>query len=247
MHATQSPEAAGIPGGRLPAQSTPGEVLRTYRPLQILLIGLAFATGIFDVVTDLDFGHVFAANMTGNIVLLGLGVLRADDLSVPASVVAVASFVIGVAGGGQLARRLEPRGHRWVVTSLSVELGVLLLALLAAIARPMLGDSPVIALLACAMGLNNATVSLIRTPGLTTVIVLTSTLTTLVAGLQLPHGNIDTRVRQSAAVAAIFLGALSGVALLRLGAAQAIAAGVGLVLVATAAYVRTLPARSTRS
>ena len=130
MQATQSPEAAGIPGGRLPAQSTPGEVLRTYRPLQILLIGLAFATGIFDVVTYLDFGHVFAANMTGNIVLLGLGVLRADDLSVPASVVAVASFVIGVAGGGQLARRLEPQGHRWVVTSLSIELGVLLLALL---------------------------------------------------------------------------------------------------------------------
>ena len=68
--------------------------------------------------------------MTGNIVLLGLGVLRADDLSVPASVVAVASFVIGVAGGGRLARRLEPQGHRWVVTSLSIELGVLLLALL---------------------------------------------------------------------------------------------------------------------
>ena len=56
MQATQSPEVAGIPGGRLPAQSTPGEVLRTYRPLQIVLIGLAFATGMFDAVTYLDFG-----------------------------------------------------------------------------------------------------------------------------------------------------------------------------------------------
>ena len=37
--------------------------LRTYAPLQVLLIALTFITGILDATTYLGFGNVFAANM----------------------------------------------------------------------------------------------------------------------------------------------------------------------------------------
>jgi uncharacterized membrane protein YoaK (UPF0700 family) len=217
-----------------------GSDLRTYRPLQLLLIALTFVTGILDAVTYLDFGNVFATNMTGNFVLLGLGVLRADDLSLPASLVAVGGFLVGVAAGGRLARWLEPWGQRWVVTSFSVGVGFLLLALLATAFRPVLGDYPALALLACAMGLINATASQIGIPGVTTTLVVTSTLTNLVVGMQLPHGDTRKRLRQVSAVAAIVLGAMVGAALLRFGAAVALGTGVGVALAGTGAYVLAL-------
>jgi uncharacterized membrane protein YoaK (UPF0700 family) len=46
--------------------------LRTYAPLQVLLVALTFITGILDATTYLGFGNVFAANMTGNFVLLAV-------------------------------------------------------------------------------------------------------------------------------------------------------------------------------
>ena len=43
-------------------------------PLPLLLIVLTVVTGLVDAVSYLKLGHVFVANMTGNVVLLGLGV-----------------------------------------------------------------------------------------------------------------------------------------------------------------------------
>ena len=71
---------------------------------------MTFVTGVLDAVTYLDFGHVFAANMTGNFILLGLGVLHAENLSATTSLVAVAGFLIGVGAGG--ARRAVARAAR---------------------------------------------------------------------------------------------------------------------------------------
>jgi uncharacterized membrane protein YoaK (UPF0700 family) len=234
-------DAKASPDGGLSPQSAVGIDLRAYPPLQLLLIALTFVTGVLDAVTYLDFGHVFAANMTGNFILLGLGVLRADDLSVTASVVAVAGFLIGVAGGGRLARSLEPRGQRWVVTSVSSALGVSVLALVAAAYRDVLGEYPALVLLASAMGSINATASRIGISCLTTTVVITSTLTSLVSGTELPHGDTRTRMRQISAVAALVLGAVvGGSVVLRFGAVAAIATGVAVALIATAAYAARL-------
>lgn len=213
-------------------------------PLQLLLIALTFATGVLDAVTFLDFGQVFAANMTGNFILLGLGVLHANDISATTSVVAVAGFLIGVAAGGRIARWLQPSGQRWVVLSMSAASVVLLLALLATAYRPVLGDYPALVLLASGMGVINATTGRIGIPGLTTTLVITSTLTNLVSGSQVPGGDARKRLRQGAAVAAIVVGAtVGGALLLRFGALPAIGTGVAVVLVGTAAYVFTLPCK----
>jgi hypothetical protein len=51
-------------------------------------------------------------------------------------------------------------GQRCLVATLTVVVGLLVLALLAAANRGVLGDYPTIAWLACAMGLTTATASL---------------------------------------------------------------------------------------
>ena len=42
-------------------------------PLPVLLIGLTVVTGLVDAFSYLSLGHVFVANMTGNVVFLGFG------------------------------------------------------------------------------------------------------------------------------------------------------------------------------
>lgn len=57
-------------------------------PLPTLLGLLTLVTGFVDAVTYLKFGHVFVANMTGNIVFLGFGFAGAPDISIVGSLVA---------------------------------------------------------------------------------------------------------------------------------------------------------------
>jgi uncharacterized membrane protein YoaK (UPF0700 family) len=45
----------------------------------------------------LQLGHVFVANMTGNVVLLGFAVADAKDFSIPASLFAIASRALSPA------------------------------------------------------------------------------------------------------------------------------------------------------
>jgi uncharacterized membrane protein YoaK (UPF0700 family) len=216
--------------------------LRTYAPLQVLLIALTFITGILDATTYLGFGNVFAANMTGNFVLLAVGVLRAGDVSMTASVFAVAGFLARVAAGGRLAQLLNFRGQRCLVTTLIIVGGLLWLAVLAAANRGRLGDYPTLLVLACAMGLANATASLIGSEGLTTTTVITSTLTSLISCTQVPHGDTRKRLRQIAAVSALVLGAVVGGAVaLQFGATIAIATGAAGEFAAAGAYISTLP------
>ena len=49
-----------------------------------------------------ELGHVFAANMTGNVVFLGFGVADAQDFSVLASLAALGAFLLGAVVGGKL-------------------------------------------------------------------------------------------------------------------------------------------------
>jgi len=72
-------------------------------PLPLLLILLTIVTGLVDAVSYLALGHVFVANMTGNVVFLGFAVADAEDFSVPASLTAIAAFLFGALAGGRLA------------------------------------------------------------------------------------------------------------------------------------------------
>ncbi len=63
------------------AETTPLPASPSHRPPRTpVLFGLAAVTGIVDAVCYLGLGHVFTANMTGNVVLLGFAVAGGESL-----------------------------------------------------------------------------------------------------------------------------------------------------------------------
>ena len=68
-----------------------------------ILQAMTFTTGIVDAASFLALGHVFSANMTGNVVFLGFGLAGAPGLSVPGSLVALVCFAAGAAAGGRIS------------------------------------------------------------------------------------------------------------------------------------------------
>src|SRR6201995_5963085 len=90
-------------------------------PLSLTLLALTFSTGTVDAVSYLGLGHVFTANMTGNVVLLGFGIAGAGGLPIVAPIVSMAAFALGAGFGGALARRLADRHALHVATALVLE------------------------------------------------------------------------------------------------------------------------------
>src|SRR5438874_2276278 len=73
------------------------------RPLLGLLLAMTLVTGLVDAASYLGLGHVFAASMTGTVVLLGFSLPRAAELSPGVLLVALIAFVAGAIAGGRLA------------------------------------------------------------------------------------------------------------------------------------------------
>jgi uncharacterized membrane protein YoaK (UPF0700 family) len=201
-------------------------------PLSRTLLVLTFTTGLVDAVSYLGIGHVFTANMTGNVVFLGFGIAGSGGLPVLAPLISLLAFLIGAGCGGLLASRLSERHPVHLARALAIEVGLLVTATIIAAAvdlRPnAVSGDVVIALVAFAMGVRNATVRRVSVPDLTTT-VLTMTLTGLAADSQLFGGSGNGSVRRSSAVLAMLLGALAGALLLKsslwlpLGVAAALA------------------------
>ena len=212
-------------------------------PLTRALLALTFTTGLVDGVSYLGLGHVFAANMTGNIVLLGFGIAGGYQLPVLAPIISLSAFLVGSGLGGVLAKRHAGRHHVHAGWALAIETGVLALTtVVAAVGTPHKGQFSgylVIALLALAMGVRNATIRKIAVPDLTTT-VLTMTLTGLAADSKLAGGDGKGSVRRVAAVATMLLGALAGALLLKvsivlpLGLAAALAGLTWLIYIPAA-------------
>jgi uncharacterized membrane protein YoaK (UPF0700 family) len=181
-----------------------------------LLLVLTFVTGLVDATSYLKLGHVFVANMTGNVVFLGFGIAGAGGISVWASLTALGSFLVGGVGGGRIGVRWASERSRLLTAATGAELVLVAAALVLA------GFSPhhagtgaryaVIALLAVAMGIQNAAARRIAVPDLTTT-VLTMTLTGLAADSR-PAGGPGSKLgRRALSVAAMLIGALVGGAL----------------------------------
>src|ERR1700742_5219408 len=90
-------------------------------PLARALLALTVATGLVDAVSYLGLGHVFSANMTGNVVLLGFGIAGAGGLPVVAPLVSLGAFLLGAGCGGVLARRLADRHRAHLGSALVIE------------------------------------------------------------------------------------------------------------------------------
>jgi uncharacterized membrane protein YoaK (UPF0700 family) len=181
------------------------------------LLVLTATTGLVDAVSYLGLGHVFTANMTGNVVFLGFAAVGVKGLSVTRSLASLAAFLAGAAIGGRIASRHgEGPRRRWLLPVAVAEGGLLLVAAGAAVGLKVGSSSaavyPVIALTAVAMGLRNATVRHLAEPDLTTT-VLTLTLTGLAADSSLVGGSNPRSVRRVGAVAAMLAGAAAGAAM----------------------------------
>ena len=85
-----------------------------------VLVALAAAAGWLDATAYLH-AHVFAANMTGNTVLLGLGVAAGNGGTIALTFSAVIAFVAGSFGATAIAARLRPAAR----TVLLLEAGIL--------------------------------------------------------------------------------------------------------------------------
>ncbi|MEA2202395.1 MAG: hypothetical protein QOI89_2991 [Solirubrobacteraceae bacterium] len=215
-------------------------------PLTRTLLVLTFTTGLVDAVSYLGLGHVFTANMTGNVVLLGFGIAGSGGLPVLAPLISLGAFLLGAGGGGVIASRTA-RGHpRHLAYALTTEAGLIALAAALAAAADIHANSAsgdtLIALLALAMGVRNATARRIAVPDMTTTVV-TMTLTGLAADSPLFGGNGKGSTRRTAAVLAMLAGAIAGALLLKASLALPLAAAAALALLALAAYSRGIVRR----
>jgi len=226
------------------------EAVRTLRPppddrqgpLMPMFIALTFVTGVVDAASYLKFGHVFVANMTGNIVFLGFALAGAQGLSAITSMVALGSFLVGAFGGGYIGvRNAANRGHILRAAS-TAQLTLIAIALiLALVVSEPLDSASRYALLvpmALAMGVQNAAAQRIAVPELTTT-VLTRTLTGIASETGFIGGPGSKFGRRGLAVAAMLLGALVGAVLvLNVAIAAAFAVAGAIVLaVAIAAHL----------
>ena len=178
-----------------------------------LLVALTAVTGLVDSFSYLVLGHVFVANMTGNVVFLAFALAGVGGFSVLASLVALGCFALGALVAGRLGRSLAERrelllGVTAAIQAVIVAEAVTMAALAASPIQTGLRYALIVAL-AVAMGAQNATARKLAVPDLTTTV-----LTLTIVGMAADHawaGATGARVaRRLISVAAMLVGALVG-------------------------------------
>jgi uncharacterized membrane protein YoaK (UPF0700 family) len=202
------------------------------------LLLLTFATGLVDAVSVLVLGHVFVANMTGNVIFLGFWFVPHSGVDMMAAVVAFVCFVVGTVLGGRLARHLDHDVRRWLVVALGME--VLVLTVLAALAGSGIvhyhdnGKLAVIAGLAVTFGSQSATARQFGIQELSTT-VLTSTIVGIGFDSRLAGGTGQREKLRYAVVLTMCGGAILGATLTLVTVAPIIA--LAALVVATSAGI----------
>ncbi|MFJ6566703.1 YoaK family protein [Streptomyces sp. NPDC091292] len=203
--------------------------------LPLVLGALTVVSGLIDAVSYLGLGHVFTANMTGNVVVLGFAAAGAPGFSATHSLVSLGAFLIGsVVGGRGVLRFSEGSRRTWVRVALWCEAVLVALAAAVAFAAPDARGTvfALIALTALAMGLRNATVRKLGVTDMTTT-VLTMALTGLAADSRLGGGDSTHALRRAGSALALLAGAL-------LGAYLVLNHGLGLPLLVAAVIAAAL-------
>ena len=190
------------------------------------LLLLTFATGLVDAVSVLFLGHVFVANMTGNVIFLGFWFVPHSGIDLGAAVVAFASFVAGTVAGSRFACHLDHDVRRWLTVAMGAE--VALLALLALLAGSGVlqyqgnGRLILIAGLAVSFGSQAATARQFGIQELSTT-VLTSTIVGLGIDSRLAGGSGKRERLRYGVVATMLTGAAVGATVSRFTVAPVIA------------------------
>jgi uncharacterized membrane protein YoaK (UPF0700 family) len=192
----------------------------------VALLMLTFATGLVDAVSVLFLGHVFVANMTGNVIFLGFWFVPHSGVDMAAAVVAFVSFLVGTIIGGRFARHLDDDVRRWLTAAMSTE--VALLAVLALLAGTGVldyhgnGRLVLIAGLAVTFGAQAATARQFGIQELSTT-VLTSTIVGLGVDSRLAGGSGEREILRYRTVLTMLAGAAVGATLTRFAVAPVIA------------------------
>ncbi len=214
---------------------------RTHGPLPVLLVGLTIVTGLVDGFSYLSLGHVFVANMTGNVVFVGFGLAGAGGISLVASIVAVLAFALGAALGGRWCARHVPHRGRLLAAGAAAEAVLVVAAATLAVVAGVTGSTTrlvLIVLLATAMGGQNAVARRLAVPDLTTTV-----LTLTVTGLVADRTTSKVRLRRLVPALAMLGGAFAGGTLLRWVSPSAPLWTAAVVLVATAIVVHRATGR----
>ena len=189
--------------------------------LPSILLCLTAVSGMVDAVSFLALGHVFTANMTGNVVFLGFAIGGAAGLSVSGSLMALICFAVGALLGGWMTRKMIPQdsgatlAHALVIETIFFFFAAAVsIGFTAPYADHEQKIFSVIALTAVAMGLRNSVVRKLAIPDLTTT-VLTMTIAGFAADSSLAGGDNPRWQRRCAAILAILAGAAAGAAMVR--------------------------------
>ena len=203
-----------------------------------MMLALTFTTGMIDAVGYLGLDRVFVANMTGNVVILGMGLTQADDLPVIGPVIGLLSFMLGAGIGGRWLRA-APTGWTGRTTVVFGTAGSIMLAIgISCFVVLPVKDTAwafvITGLLAVAMGAQAATARRLAVADVTTVVV-TSTIVGLASESKLSGGSGQNFPRRLLAVVLILAGAGVGALLLRLHIGVGMVAA-GLLTVAVALF-----------
>jgi len=202
-------------------------------PLRVVLILAAFASGLIDAASYLGLGHVFTANMTGNILLLGFAVAGA--------------FLVGAGVAGLLDRDLRASRRRLII-EIGGEGILIAAAATVAFTTAAKAGSPgayvTIGLLAFAMGARNDTIRRLAVQTNLTTTTLTAALTGLASDFALGGGSHVLASRRLTSLFSLLAGALLGAVLylhlnLHHGTALPLALAAAVELISITVFART--------
>ncbi|MBF6592496.1 MAG: DUF1275 domain-containing protein, partial [Ktedonobacterales bacterium] len=196
-----------------------------------LLLLMAFTSGYIDAVSFFGLGRVFTSVMTGNMVVLGYSLSQGQWSEVTRTLVALASYLSGVAAGTLALERGARRGvwPRSVTRACAVEGSALLafavIGVLTGRFEPGAATYALIALAAVAMGIQSTAARALNVSGVSTTY-FTGTWTAFMEGVTrrlgarlrrrrgvAPRGELPpwrTLARQAATLGIYALGAVAG-------------------------------------
>lgn len=182
------------------------------------LLLLTFATGLADSLSILVLGHVFVANMTGNVIFLGFWLAPRTSIDLTAVAVALPTFVTTTILSGRLSRYFGIRTRPWITTVLATEIVLLVtLSILAGAGVLHYHDNTkliIIGFLAVTFGLQHSSARQFGIKELSTT-VLTSTIVSLGIDSRLSGGTGERQKLRFTVVFTMCAGAFLGATMSR--------------------------------
>jgi uncharacterized membrane protein YoaK (UPF0700 family) len=204
------------------------------------LLLLTFATGLADSISILVLGHVFVANMTGNVIFLGFWLAPKTSIDLTAVAVALPTFVCTTILSGRLQRLFGERARSWIATVLATEIALLgALSIVAGAGVLHYHDNTkliMIGVLAVTFGLQHSSARQFGIQELSTT-VLTSTIVSLGLDSRLAGGTGEREKLRFSVVFTMCAGALVGATMSRFAVAPVFAVTAAVVALSLAIFL----------